>query len=98
MTTNILLTLIAVLLAVRIVLQVRHNKHVFDNMYCAPSEIENWCYFVTDETWDNICDKIESHGDRGYELVCAQSNVVIDGETGTMLYFTHKKIKNYMEE
>lgn len=98
MTTNILLTLIAVLLAVRIVLQVRQGKSAFEKSYCAPSEVENWCYFVLDETWDNICDQIISHGERGYELVSVQSNVVIGGDTGTMLFFTRKKIKNFLEE
>lgn len=36
--TNLLLILIAVLLAVRIVLQVRQGKRAFEKMYCAPSE------------------------------------------------------------
>ena len=96
--TDTLLIIIDVLLAVRIVLQVRQGKRAFEKMYQATSEVENWCYFVPDETWDNICDQIISHGERGYELVSVQSNVVIDGDTGTMLFFTRKKIKNFLEE
>lgn len=96
--TDILLATIAVLLAVRIVWQVWQGKRSFEKCYAAPSEVENWCCFVTDEAWHNICDKIEKHGARGYELVSVQSNVVIGGETGTMLFFTRKKIKNFYEE
>lgn len=98
MMTNILLSIIAVLLAVRIMLQVRQGKKEFDNMYCAPSEVETKVSFLTNETYKDITSEILWYDEAGFELVCAQSNVVIDGKTGTMLYFTRKRIKNYMEE
>lgn len=95
--TNLLLLTIVVLLLARIVLQVWQGKRAFENGYCAPSEVETKVSFLTDETYKDITSEIHRYEEAGFELVCAQSNVVIGGDTGTMLYFTSKKIKNYYD-
>ena len=46
--TNILLSIIAVLLFARIVLQVRQGKRAVEKGYAAPSEVEN-CTAIVEE-------------------------------------------------
>lgn len=94
MTTNILLTLIALLLAVRIVLQVRQGKRAFEKLYQAPSEVENINVY-SDKC--RVEENLRKYSKQGFELV-----QVIDNYGGhrdvVMLFFTRKKIKNYYEE
>lgn len=90
-----LLTLIAVLLAVRIVLQVRQGKRAFENMYCAPSEVENKCII---ENRYRVSSTIRDYGKRGYELVQVIDNNGGSGNSEYQLFFTRKKIKNFLEE
>lgn len=88
--TNILLTLIAVLLLARVILQVRDVKKHFENVYCAPSEVENVCDVCLGrvQTVEHI---IESRGKDGYEFTGSMSH-----GADVFLFFTRKKIKNYM--
>ena len=93
--TDTLLIIIAVLLAVRIVLQVRQGKRAFEKMYCAPSEVENVLRVAVD---GSVISDINYHlqwaSTNGYELVSVQR---VDGDTW-YLFFTRKKIKNFLEE
>lgn len=102
MTTNTLLTLIAVLLLARVVLQVWLGKETLERANATASEIDGMAVFVSKDEYWKINSEIRTYCQMGYELVNAQSNVVItvnnELATGTMLYFTRKKIKNYMEE
>lgn len=97
MTTNILLIIIAVLLAVRIVLQVRQCKRAFEKTYCAPSEVESVVSVVPNDK-GNILDYIKINNSKGYELVQVVPNVRVNNEMSTLLFFTRKKIKNFYEE
>ncbi|MBD5382006.1 hypothetical protein [Clavibacter sp.] len=91
--TDTLLIIIAVLLAVRIVLQVRQGKRAFEKMYCAPSEVENINVY-SDKC--RVEENLRKYSEQGFELV-----QVIDNYGGhrdvVMLFFTRKKIKNYYE-
>lgn len=96
--TNILLSIIAVLLFARIVLQVRQGKRALEKVYAATSEVENKTSTVIDEYDLRI--ELDNWGRRGYELV----SVVVSGHNDKddcniyTLFFTRKKIKNYYEE
>ena len=89
--TNILLSIIAVLLFARIVLQVRQGKRAVEKGYAAPSEVENKRVRMR-EVWQ-IDDDLEEYSKRGYELV----TVVITNNGRVDLYFTQKKTKTYYE-
>ncbi len=93
--TNILLIIIAVLLGVRIVLQVRQGKRAFDKMYCAPSEVENIEIVVG--TY-HVSSTLREYGKCGYEFVQAVCPYGGRGSNATQLFFTRKKIKNFWEE
>lgn len=97
MTTNILLTIIAVLLAVRIVLQVRQGKRAFEKSYCAPSEVENRLEVSIPEP-KAIEDTIRALGQEGWEFVSAEQIEWRGRFREVYLFFTRKKIKNYYEE
>ena len=87
-----LLIIIAVLLAVRIVLQVRQGKRAFEKMYCAPSDIHNVQTTISKHDLDRCLDIFSK---QGYELI----HVVNLSEHGIFqLFFTRKKIKNFLEE
>lgn len=91
--TNILLSIIAVLLFARIVLQVRQGKRAVEKGYAAPSEVET-CVKVCNRSQYHIkavCDMMSA--DR-WELVAAQRTK----NQNEILFFTRKKIKNYYEE
>ena len=91
--TNTLLIIIALLLAVRIVLQLRQGKRAFEKMYCAPSEVENCVKEVRYDMRFQLEDKLESMSAEGWELVA------VDRYANFMyLFFTRKKIKNFLEE
>ena len=84
--TNTLLIIIAVLLAVRIVLQVRQGK----KMYQATSDVKNIIALVPNEKGD-IMDAVRTNNKAGYELVQAIPQVRVNDELNTMLIFSHKK-------
>ncbi len=91
---NILLIIIAVLLGVRIFLQVRQGKRAFESHYCAPSEVENIVRVAKDSDTEN---DINYHlwwaSNNGYELVSTER-----ASDACYLFFTRKKIKNFYEE
>ena len=91
MTTNILLTLIVVLLLVRIALQVWQGKETLKRAYATVSEVENVCDVCFGGA--EVERILKSRGKDGYEFTGAMSRGV-----GVYLFFTRKKIKNYMEE
>ena len=85
--TNILLVIIVVLLLARTVLQLRQGK----------SEVKNIIALVPNEKGD-IMDAVRINNKAGYELVQVITQVRANDELNTMLIFTRKKIKNYLEE
>lgn len=89
--TNTLLTLIAVLLLARIVLLVWQGKETLKRVYATASEVENVCDVCLGrvQTVEHI---LESRGKMGYEFTGAMSH-----GADVYLFFTRKKIKNYME-
>lgn len=91
--TNILLSIIAVLLFARIVLQIRNGKRAVEKWYSAPSEVET-CVKVCNRSQYHIkavCDMMSA--DR-WELVTAHRTK----NQNEILFFTRKKIKTYYEE
>ena len=90
--TDTLLIIITVLLAVRIVLQIRQGKRAFEKMYQATSEVKNVHIMVSKHDIDKYLDIFSK---QGYELI----HVVNLSEHGMFqLFFTRKKIKNFLEE
>lgn len=90
--TDILLSIIAVLLFARIVLQVRQGKRAVEKGYAAPSEVENTFRHVQGDTFA-IRSALDAMSQNRWELVNACA-----GEDDTLLlFFTRKKIKNYYE-
>lgn len=90
--TNILLALIAGLLLARIVLQVCQGKETLKRAYATASELENTAR-ITNQDLNEICVIMGMLQDDGWELVAAHP---LKGGR-EILYFTRKKIKNYME-
>lgn len=93
--TNILLSIIAVLLFARIVLQVRQGKRAVEKGYAAPSEVENCMTIVADHY---VASTISDYAKRGWELVQVIDHCSGFGDSKHQLFFTRKKIKNYYEE
>ena len=93
--TDTLLIIIAVLLAVRIVLQLRQGKRAFEKMYCEASEVEN---ISTIAGRYHVDSTIRDYGKRGYELVQVIDNNGGSGNSEYQLFFTRKRIKNFLEE
>lgn len=93
--TNILLTIIAVLLFARIVLQVRQGKRAVEKGYAAPSEVE---YFndICDKNSFTVARKARELGKDGWELTTIMP-IDIKGNEYYTLFFTRKKIKNYYD-
>lgn len=90
--TNILLSIIAVLLFARIVLQVRQGKRAVEKGYCTASEVEN-CARVVSRDYYHIRTMIELMATDRWELVTAHRT-----KNGSeILFFTRKKIKNYYD-
>lgn len=92
--TNILLSIIAVLLFVRIVLQVRQVKRAVEKGYAAPSEVEN-CMAIVEEY--RVGSTIADYAKRGWELVQVIDHCGGSGNSKHQLFFTRKKIKNYYD-
>ena len=91
--TDILLIINAVLLAVRIVLQPRLDKRAFEKKYYAPSEVEHTFRHVQSDTFA-IRATLNSMASNNWEFVGLSQ-----GEDDTLLlFFTRKKIKNFLEE
>ena len=91
--TDTLLTIIAVLLAVRIVLQLRQGKRAFEKCYTATSEVEHTFRHVQSDTFA-IRTTLNSMASANWEFVGLSS-----GEDDTLLlFFTRKKFKNYYED
>lgn len=89
--TDILLTIIAVLLFVRIVLQ---GKSSFEKWCCAPCEVENVVKVVNADDPIEIKKELDAASEDGLELVSThQPNIV-----HLYLFFTRKKIRNYYED
>lgn len=89
--TNILLSIIAVLLFARIVLQVRQGKRAVEKGYAAPCEVRK-TVVVSDSPeglYDRLCEKWEYCD---YELVS-----VIEDDGVFYAFLQSKKIKNYYE-
>lgn len=92
--TEILLTIIAVLLFARIVLQIRQGKSSFEKWYCAPCEVENVVKVVNADDPIEIKKELDAASEDGLELVSThQPNMV-----HLYLFFTRKKIRNYYED
>lgn len=91
---NILLSIIAVLLFARIVLQVRQGKRAVEKGYAASCEVENVVKVVnTDDPFD-MKQMLERMSAEGWELVSThQPNLA-----HLYLFFTRKKIKTYYEK
>ena len=90
--TNILLSIIAVLLFARIVLQIRQGKRAAEKGYAAPSEVENTFRHVQGDTFA-IRSTLDEMSHNRWELVNACA-----GEDDTLLlFFTRKKIRTYYD-
>ncbi len=92
--TNILLIIIAVLLAVRIVLQVRQGKRAFEKVRTEVIEVQNTCDLWVSQ--ENVWDTIRRRGEDGFELV--QVLYKKGDICPYALFFTRKKIRNFYEE
>ena len=91
--TNILLSIIAVLLFARIVLQIQHCKRAVEKGFAAPSEVENVVKVVNADDPFDMKQMLERMSAEGWELVSThQPNLA-----HLYLFFTRKKIKNYYE-
>lgn len=97
--TNILLSIIAVLLFARIVLQIRQGKRALEKGYATPSEVDNKVCFVASTL--ELNEVIKEYNHNGYELVhliYRKLNYSDKPERyGWVLLFTRKKIKNYYD-
>lgn len=91
--TNVLLTIIAVLLLARIALQVRQGKRAVEKGYAAPSEVESVVKVVNADDPFDMKQMLEQMSAEGWELVSThQPNLA-----HLYLFFTRKKIKTYYE-
>lgn len=97
--TNILLSIIAVLLFARIVLQIRQGKRAVEKGYAAPSEVENKFCLVAN-TFE-LGEIIEEYNHNGFELVHLIYRKLNYSDKpdryGWVLLFTQKKIKTYYD-
>lgn len=92
--TNILLSIIAVLLFVRIILQIWQGKRAVEKGYAATSEVEN-CMAIVEEY--RVGSTIADYAKRGWELVQVIDHCGGSGNSRHQLFFTKKKIKNYYD-
>lgn len=90
--TNILLSIIAVLLFARIVLQIREGKRAVEKGYASAYGVRKVAIVAksADELYDRLCEKWEYCD---YELVS-----VIEDDGVFYAFLQSKKIKNYYEE
>lgn len=89
--TNILLSIIAVLLFARIVLQIKQGKRAVEKGYASAYEVRKVAIVAksADELYDRLCEKWEYCG---YELVS-----IIKGKGEFYAFLQSKKIKNYYD-
>ena len=92
--TNVLLTIIAVLLFARIVLQIKQGKRAVEKEHAAPSEVENCMTIVADHY---VASAISDYAKRGWELVQVIDHCSGFGDSKHQLFFTRKKIKTYYD-
>ena len=94
--TIILLSIIAVLLFARIVLQIQQGKRAVEKGYAAPSEVETTMRIADNDPFaiNNMADSVARSN---WELVTVIKTTV-SGSPAYALFFTRKKIKNYYEE
>lgn len=79
------------LLFARLVLMINQGKRISEKSYVTTSEVEN-IEVITHI--DSVKSTIKERGKMGFELV-----QIIRGKNSSVhIYFTRKKIKNYMEE
>ena len=90
--SNILLSIIAVLLFARIVLQIKQGKRVVEKGYAAPSEVQTKVV-VCNRSQYHIRAKCEEMSADCWELVAAHRTK----NQNEILFFTRKKIKTYYE-
>lgn len=91
--TNILLSVIAVLLFARMVLQVIQDKRAVEKEYATPSEVET-CVKVCNRSQYHISRTVKMMADDRWELVAAHHT----RNQNEILFFIRKKIKNYYEK
>lgn len=97
MTTALLIMLVLIELA-RLVLQYKQGKAYKEhneNIYCTTFEVDN-VEIVVDS--DHIWSTMEDYGKRGYEFVQAICPYSGYGDIKTQLFFSRKKIKNFIEQ
>ncbi len=94
--TNILLSIIAVLLFARIVLQVRQGKRAVEKGFAAPSEVEHRVE-IRLPLPDAIESTIRELAKERWELVAVQQIDWVRSKHEVYLFFTRKKIKTYYD-
>ena len=94
--TNILLSIIAVLLFARIVLQIRQGKRAVEKGYAALSEVEHRVE-ISLPLPDAIESTIRELAKERWELVAVQQIDWGRSKHEVYLFFTRKKIKNYYD-
>lgn len=91
--TNILLSIIAILLLARVVLQVKQGKRAVEKGYAAPSEVENTFRHVQGNTFA-IRSTLDTMSQNRWELV----NACAGEDDSLLLFFTKKKNQDYYPE
>lgn len=90
--TNILLSIIAVLLFARIVLQIRQGKRAVEKGYAAPSEVENAIVFCENNNV-NYVEVIKNYNKCGYELVQMLPDVTLTESPAHCFFSPERKSK-----
>lgn len=93
--TNALLTIIAVLLIVRIVLQVKQGKRAVEKGYATASEVETTVRLTNTDHFE-VEEFIARMALYKWELVTVLQTTV-NNNPAYALFFTRKKIKNYYD-
>lgn len=98
MTTALLILLVLIELA-RIALQYRQGKAYKEQTkktYCTASETENTYVYVEES---NLRRSLDTWGDLGFEIASVIDNGIRrNGNHYFLLFFTKKKIKNFIEK
>ena len=94
--TIILLSIIAVLLLARIVLQIKQGKRAVEKGYTAPSEVEHRVE-ISLPLPDAIESTVRELAKERWELVAVQQIDWVRSKHEVYLFFTRKKIKNYYD-
>lgn len=94
--TIILLSIIAVLLLARIVLQIRQGKRAVEKGYATASEVETTVRLTNTDHFE-VNEFVARMALHKWELVTVFQTTV-NNNPAYALFFTRKKIKNYYEE